>query len=234
MKSQIVGCIFARGGSKGIPRKNIRLLAGKPLIAYAIQTAQQSKLIDRVVVSTDDEEIARVAQEWGAEIPFFRPAELACDDTPEWLAWQHAIRWLQQESESGIGVFVSVPPTAPLRKPEDIDACIRLLLQGEVELVYTVTVADHNPYFNMVVIDEHQYVRLVIPGDQITHRRQDAPTVYDSATVAYVARSDFVLKHTSMFEGRIKAVVVPRERALDLDSELDFKFAEFMLAQQTG
>jgi N-acylneuraminate cytidylyltransferase len=231
VKNGIVGCIFARGGSKGVPRKNIRLLAGKPLIAYAIQAAQSSELIDRIVVSTDDEEIAKVAHEWGAEVPFLRPAELARDDSPEWLAWQHAIRWLQQEGGTGINVFVSVPPTAPLRQPGDLDNCIRLFLQGDVELVYTVTAADHNPYFNMVVLDSEGYARLVIPREQATHRRQDAPTVYDSATVAYVANPGFVLEHRSMFEGRVKTVVVPRERAVDLDSEMDFRFAEFILSQ---
>lgn len=233
MKGSVVACIFARGGSKGIPRKNIRMLAGKPLIAYAIQTAQASELVNRVVVSTDDEEIAAVAREWGAEVPFRRPAELARDDSPEWAAWQHAIRWLQQEGNSPcMEVFVCVPTTAPLREPEDIDACVRMLRQGDVDLVYTVTPSHRNPYFNMVVLDPQGYARLVIPAERATHRRQDAPPVYDSATVAYVARPDFVLGSLSMFEGRVKAVVIPKERAVDLDTESDFSYAEFLIAEK--
>ena len=233
MNGSVVACIFARGGSKGIPRKNIRMLAGKPLLAYAIQTAQASELINRVVVSTDDEEIAAVARKWGAEVPFRRPAELARDDSPEWSAWQHAIRWLQQEgSPPGLKVFVCVPTTAPLREPEDIDACVRVLLQGDVDLVYTVTSSHRNPYFNMVVLDPQGYAQLVIPAEKATHRRQDAPPVYDSATVAYAARPDFVLGSHSMFEGRVKAVVVPRDRAVDLDTESDFSYAEFLISQK--
>ena len=99
MKPYVVGAIFARGGSKGVPGKNLRILAGKPLIAYAIETALASKLIDRVIVSTDDAEIAAVAQQHGAEVPFMRPQELARDDSPEWLSWQHAIRTMESNMQ---------------------------------------------------------------------------------------------------------------------------------------
>ena len=230
MKSNVVGFIFARGGSKGVPRKNIRLLAGKPLIAYAIHTALGSDLIHRVIVSTDDTEIADVAQRYGAEVPFMRPAELARDDTPEWLAWQHAICALEvTEGEPQMDVFVSIPPTSPLRVVEDVDACIQMLLESDADLVYTVRPAERNPYFNMIVIDEAGYARLVIPSERAMHRRQDAPSVYDSTTVAYAARPEFVMNSNSMFEGKVKAVVVPKERSLEIDTELDFKFAEFLL-----
>lgn len=230
MKPYIVGFIFARGGSKGLPRKNIRPLAGKPLIAYAIETALASELIDRVIVSTDDKEIADVAQQYGAEVPFMRPQELARDDSPEWLAWQHAIRILEAiEDEPKMNVFVCVPPTSPLRAVEDVDACIQTLLESDADLVITVKPAERNPYFNMVVLDEAGYARLVIPPDQTTHRRQAALSVYDMTTVAYVARPEFVLSASSMFEGKIKAVIMPAERAVDIDTELDFKFAEFLL-----
>ena len=113
MSMQTLAGIFARGGSKGVPRKNIRLLDGKPLIAYAIETARASRLIDRVIVSTDDEEIAQVAERCGAEVPFRRPPELARDDAPEWLSWQHAIRTVQpQDPALRLGCFVSVPATS--------------------------------------------------------------------------------------------------------------------------
>ena len=234
MKPYVVGVIFARGGSKGVPRKNIRLLAGKRLIAYAIETALASKLIDRVVVSTDDKEIAAVAREYGAEVPFTRPPELAHDDSPERLAWQHAIRTLEAaEGQPKMDAFVSIPPTSPLRAVEDVDACIQTLLESDADIVITVKPAERNPYYNMVVLDKAGYARLVIPADRAIYRRQDTPPVYDMTTVAYAARPEFVLNANSMFEGKVKAVIVPAERALDIDTELDFKFAEFLLGQSS-
>jgi N-acylneuraminate cytidylyltransferase len=234
MKPYVVGAIFARGGSKGVPGKNLRLLAGKPLIVYAIETALASKLIDRVIVSTDNAEIAAVAQQHGAEVPFMRPQELARDDSPEWLAWQHAIRTLEA-AEGGlkIVVFVCIPPTSPLRAVEDVEACIETLLDSDADLIITVKPAERNPYFNMVVLDEAGYAQLALPSEGAIHHRQDAPPVYDITTVAYAARPDFVLNARSMFEGKVKAVVVPAGRALDIDTELDFKFAEFLLAQSS-
>lgn len=230
--SIVVAIIPARGGSKGVPRKNIRSLAGKPLIAYAIETALASDLIDRVIVSTDDAEIANVARQYGAEVPFMRPRQLAQDDSPEWLTWQHAVRMLQAiEGDAKIDVFICISPTSPLRAVEDVEACIQLLLNSDADLVITVKPAERNPYFNMVVLDGAGYARLVIPPERPIHRRQDAPPLYDITTVAYAFRPEFVLSANSEFEGRVKAVVVPAERALDIDTELDFKFAEFLLSQ---
>lgn len=226
-----IAIIPARGGSKGVPRKNIRLLAGKPLIAYAIETALASDLIDRVIVSTDDMEIADVARQYGAEVPFMRPRELAQDDSPEWLTWQHAVRMVwASEGDAKTDAFVCVSPTSPLRAVEDVNSCIRLLLNSDADMVITVKPAERNPYFNMVVLDEAGYARLVIPPGRPIHRRQDAPPVYDITTVAYAFRPQFVLSANSELEGRVKAVVVPAERALDIDTELDFRFAEFLLS----
>jgi N-acylneuraminate cytidylyltransferase len=228
----VVGFIFARGGSKGIPRKNLRLLAGKPLVAHAIQTALRSRHIGRVVVSTEDEEIAAVARQYGAETPFLRPAELATDSAPEWLAWQHAIRAVSAASGGErIDVFVSVPATCPLRWAEDVDACVELLLRGNADAVVTVTDAHRSPYFNMVVLDADQSARLVIPPQNAIARRQDAPRVYDLTTAAYAARPDYVLTAGGIFQGNVKAVVIPPERAVDIDTELDFAFVEFLLQQ---
>lgn len=225
-----VGAIFARGGSKGVPRKNLRLLAGKPLIAYAIETARRSRFISRVIVSTDDLEIANVARYLGAEVPFMRPAELAGDDSPEWLAWQHAVRALEAAgSGPKLDVLVSVPATSPLRTVEDVDACVQALLESDADAVITVTPAERNPYFNMVVLEQGCWARVVMPPDRTIHQRQAAPPVFDMATVAYALRPQFVLKANALFEGRVKAVVVPADRAVDIDTELDLRFAEFLL-----
>ena len=232
MKQYVVAAIFARGGSKGVPRKNIRPLAGKPLIAYAIEAARASRLVDRVVVSTDDTEIADVARAHGAEVPFLRPAELAQDSTSEWLAWQHALRALAGapgQPAPAIDVLVSVPPTAPLRSAADIDACIEKLTGGDADIVITVKPAERNPYFNMVVLDDQQTARRAIVPDRPILRRQDARTVYDMTTVAYAARPSYVLRSSGVFDGKVQAVVIPAERALDIDTELDFAYAEFLM-----
>ncbi len=230
MKPHIVAGIFARGGSKGVTRKNVRLLAGKPLIAYAIKAALASALIDRVIVSTDDREIADVSAAFGAEVPFLRPVELARDDSPEWLAWQHAIRTLDgRDGSPKWDAFVSVPTTSPLRTVGDIDACVSALLAGDADIVITVRPAERSPYFNMVTLDDRGYARLAMPPARDTVRRQDAPVMFDITTVAYAARPAFVLSATSLFQGRVQAVVVPPERALDIDTEFDFRIAEFLL-----
>lgn len=228
MKPYIVGAIFARGGSKGVPRKNIRLLAGKPLLAYAIEAARGVPSVDRVIVSTDDAEIADVARRYGAEVPFRRPAELASDRSPEWLSWQHALRTLAAQDGRRPDVLVSVPTTSPLRTAADVEAAITMLLRTDADIVITVSPAARNPYFNMVELD-NGYARLVktLPGG--VHQRQAAPAVYDITTVAYAARADFVLNAQAIFEGKVQAVVVPAERALDIDTELDFALAEFLL-----
>lgn len=231
MKPNIVAFIFARGGSKGVPRKNVRLLAGVPLIAHSIQQAQSSPIIDRVVVSTDDPEIAEISKQYGAEVPFIRPAELARDDAPEWLAWQHALNAVEAAGAPEVNVFVSLPPTSPMRAVEDIDACVTLLLKGDADVVITVRPGERSPYFNMVTLTSDGEARLVMQSSNVINRRQDAPAVYDVTTVAYAARPDFVRAANSIFQGRVKAVIVPAERSVDIDTELDFKFAEFLLEE---
>lgn len=232
MKPYVVAVVFARGGSKGIPGKNLRMLAGRPLIAYAIEVARATPLIDRVVVSTDDPSIAEVARRWKAEVPFMRPAELARDDSPEWEAWQHAVRTLMESSPGeSLGALISIPTTAPLRAVADVETCIQVLLGSDVDAVITVTPARRNPYFNMVTIEDG-YARPVLSlTDRSIHRRQDAPTVFDMTTVAFAVRPQFVLSSDSLFAGRVKAVVVPESRALDIDTPLDLEFAEFLLAR---
>lgn len=221
--------IFARGGSKGLPGKNIRPLAGKPLIAWSIEHALAVKRIDRVIVSTDSEEIAAVARKYGAEVPFIRPAELARDDSPEWLAWRHALNYLQEKDGVLPTAMVSLPATAPLRSPQDIENCLDEFEKGNADIVITVSEAHRSPYFNMVKTNEDGTVGLVIPPQSAIARRQDAPVVFDMATVAYVVRPEFVMTHNSTFEGRVRAVNVPTERAIDIDTLLDFQIAECLL-----
>ena len=232
-KPTVLGVVTARAGSKGIPGKNTKLLAGKPLIAYTIEAALASGVFDRLILTTDDECAARIARDLGCEVPFMRPAELAADDAPEWLAWRHAVRTLDATGgRRKVDVLVAVPTTSPLRVARDVDACVETLLESDADVVITVTPAARSPYYNMVVLDEG-YARPVIHPSGPLHRRQDAPRVFDMTTVAYAARAGYVVSAEGLFDGKVRAVMVPRERALDIDTELDLEIAEF-LAHRSG
>lgn len=228
----IVALICARGGSLGVPGKNIRPLAGKPLIAWAIEQAKAVSRIDRVIVSTDSEEIAGVARAAGAEVPFLRPAELARNDSPEWMVWRHALAYIKEASRAYPSALVVVPTTAPLREPADIGRCLDEFEKGNADIVITVTDAHRSPYFNMVKENTDGTVALVNPPSQAVTRRQDAPAVYDMTTVAYVARPEFVMTRGGVFDGRVRQVLVPPDRALDIDTLLDFRIAECLMAMR--
>jgi N-acylneuraminate cytidylyltransferase len=223
-----VAFIFARSGSKGLPKKNIKLLAGKPLIAYSIEQALATKRIERVIVSTDSDEIAQIALKFGAEVPFLRPLDLAGDESPEWLSWRHGLEFLRTSTGSWPQTMVSLPPTAPLRVGEDIENCLNEFEKNDSDVVITVTDAHRNPFFNMVKINLDGSVNLVNNMDTKIFRRQDAPILYDVTTLCYVAKPEFVMTHNSIFEGRVKSVYAPTERSIDIDSLLDFKIAEFL------
>lgn len=227
-----VGFIFARSGSKGLPNKNIKLLAGKPLIAYSIEQALATKRIERVIVSTDSNEIAKVALDFGAEVPFLRPYKLATDDSPEWLSWRHGLEYLRTSTGSLPQVMVSLPPTAPLRNNQDIENCLNEFEKNDSDVVITVTDAHRNPYFNMVKTNMDGSVSLVNNMKTKISRRQDAPKLYDVTTICYVAKPEFVLNHNSIFEGKVKSVHIPIDRSIDIDSLLDFQIAEFLKSKE--
>jgi N-acylneuraminate cytidylyltransferase len=228
------GFVFARGGSKGVPGKNLRPIGGEPLVSIAVRLGLAHPLIDRVFVSTDDPCIADAARAVGGEVPFLRPAELATDSVPERLAWRHAIRevcgGLVEGEAPCFDLFVSLPATCPLRAPEDVSAAIERYMRGGADTVITVTDPGAHPAFNMVTPVEGGLVRRYqeLPG--IT-RRQDAPPALELSAVCYVTSPAFVLGADSYFDGRVAAVHVPPERAVDIDTELDLAFAEFLFAR---
>jgi CMP-N-acetylneuraminic acid synthetase len=227
-----VAFIFARSGSKGLPNKNMKLFAGKPLIAYSIEQALTTKRIERVIVSTDSNEIAKVALDFGAEVPFLRPYELATDDSPEWLSWRHGLEYLRTSTGSLPQVMVSLPPTAPLRNNQDIENCLNEFEKDDSDVVIAVTDAHRNPYFNMVKANKDGSVSLVNKMKTKISRRQEAPKLYDVTTLCYVAKPQFVLNHNSIFEGRVKSVHIPIARSIDIDSLLDFQIAEFLKSKE--
>jgi N-acylneuraminate cytidylyltransferase len=229
---QTVAFIFARGGSKGLPGKNIKELGGKPLIAHSIEAGFATPGIDRVIVSTNDASIAKVAKSHGAAVPFMRPSELAGDSSAEWLAWRHAIETVNAQSpENPIGTFISLPCTAPLRNVEDITNCLKRFKVGDVDVVITIREAERSPYFNMVSVNEKGLAQIAIKTGHSFHRRQDVPEIFDMTTVAYVCKPEFILKSNSLFEGKVGAVMIPKERAIDIDTQLDFDMASFLLTR---
>ncbi|MBS4048006.1 MAG: acylneuraminate cytidylyltransferase family protein [Alphaproteobacteria bacterium] len=223
----VIAFIFARGGSKGIPRKNLCLLGDKPLLAWSIDAAVACPGVTRVVVSTDDTEIAAVARQYGAETPFIRPAELSGDRSPEWLAWRHAADFIMSR-DGGFDTFLSVPTTSPLRAIEDLSNCLAAL-DTTCDAVISVTPAARNPYFNIVRQKDDGTVEIAVRSEESFSTRQSTPKMYDITTVAYATRPSYIQSAQSLFEGRVKAVVVPKERSLDIDDVLDLEFARFMI-----
>lgn len=228
----VLGLICARGGSKGIPRKNILPLGGKPLIAWSISIGKECGYIDRLVVSTDDEKIAEVAAAYDAEVPFLRPAELAQDNSPEWSVWQHCLYTLKEKDGFRPDYLAVLPPTSPFRSIEDVQNGLKLLHRGDADIIITVTRASRNPYFNMVELDDRGFAQLSKKPHDSVIRRQDAPIVYDMTTVLYAAQSSYVTKSKGTFQGRVLPLVVPGIRAVDIDTEMDLAFAEFLLAEK--
>lgn len=227
-KLKTVAFIFARGGSKGLPQKNIKMLGNLPLIAHSIKVAKDEGSISEIFVSTDCPDIAAIAKQFGASI-IERPSELASDTVSEWLAWQHGVRQVER-THGKFDTFISLPATSPLRSVEDVRRCLAAL-NSETDLVITVTPATRSPWFNMVKLDAQGLCQLVNDVSQF-HRRQDAPEVFDMTTVAYVTRPAFVLANTGVFAGRVRSVTIPKERAVDIDDMYDFKVAEALIKNE--
>lgn len=219
--------VFARGGTKGLPGKNIKKLAGKPLLNYSIETALAAPSIDKVFVSTDDSDIARIANEAGA-IVIERPSKLATDNSPEWLSWQHAVKWVTENYDQFDG-FISLPATSPLRNVEDVEAAIKQKKKHGADICIAVTPANRSPYFNMVKLNKDGYVSLVNDSKQNITHRQDSPATYDITTVVYVSTPKFILNNYGLFSGSVTCIKVPKSRSVDIDDIYDFMLAEAIL-----
>ena len=217
--------IFARGGSKGIPKKNILPIAGLPLLVHSINLAKGLKEVDRIFVSTDCEEIAEIAVHQKVKV-IKRPMDLAQDDSSEWLAWQHAIKYVESFEEK-FDRFLSLPTTSPLRIKEDIQRCL-LALKQDVDLVLTISKSNRNPWFNMVTRDKSSKLNLIFNEPRI-NRRQDTPPCFDLTTIAYVSRPDYILKSTSMWDGNVHGVEIPSERCIDIDNPFDYSVARLLM-----
>lgn len=226
---RILCTINARGGSKGIPGKNIRELCGLPLIAWSIREARCSAYLDRIIVSSDDEGILAVARAHGAETPFVRPAELARDDTPGVDPVLHAVEALRPEAYDYV---VLLQPTSPLRSVADIDGCIAACLDQAWPCLISVTEAEKSPYY-MFQMDEGGRMSPVIAQERFHTRRQDLPKIYAPNGAVYVARCDWLAQTRSYLTPATRGYAMPRERSWDVDELLDFEICELIL-KKTG
>lgn len=221
----MIAIIPARGGSKGLPGKNVRPLNGKPLIAYAIEAALKAKHIDRVIISTDDEEIARVAVEYGAELPFMRPAKLASDTAMAIDNYIYTIGRLEEEGGKPIDDFVVLQPTSPLRIAEDIDGAIDLFEQKKADSVISYCQEAHPITWHKYLDEEGRFVDIF--DANIKNRQENRVSYYPNGAV-YVFRTAMI-RDRKYYTDKSFAYVMPRTRSVDIDFIEDFEYAEFLL-----
>lgn len=224
--------ICARGGSKGVKGKNFREMLGKPLIAHSIEQAIKSGMFEYVAVSSDSDEILEISSRYGADFTVSRPAEMASDTAAKLPAIQHCVREVEKITGKTFEVLVDLDATSPLRIAEDIAAAVNLLEERRVSNVITGAPARRSPYFNLVEVGEDGVVRLSKPLDKAIVRRQDAPKCYDMNASIYVWRHDSLFVERAIFQEDTLLYVMPEERSIDIDSELDFRFVEFLMRER--
>jgi CMP-N,N'-diacetyllegionaminic acid synthase len=225
----VVATICARGGSKGLPRKNVREFAGKPLIVHSIEQALACPRIQKVYVSTDDDEIARIATGCGAIVPYRRPAELATDGAAKLPVLEHLVQHLEAQGEQ-IATVVDLQPTSPLRTQGDIEAA--LAIANTADLVVTVTEPSHNPYYSLAEVQSDGTLRVSKEAGAV--RRQDVPAAWGLNGSIYVWRRAALARAVKDGFWSISIVpsVMPRERSVDIDGEFDFAMAEWLWHRQ--
>jgi len=225
----ILGHIGARKGSKGVPGKNFRQIAGKPLIDWSLEQLFNSPRIDAVVVSTDDERIYEHALAMGALDIGLRPAHLATDAAPKWGVWQHALEATEEKLGAPVDVFVDLDCTSPLRLSEDLEGALDLFERENPDMVMSVCEARKNPYFNLVEADETGSLHVSKPLPGGVWSRQAAPIVYEHVGVVYVLSPAYLRQAKTIYEGRVIPFVLPPERCLDIDTPFDFRLVEFLM-----
>lgn len=229
----ILATICCRGGSKGVPNKNLRLMHGIPLIGHTIVQAQQSELIADLIISTDSLQIADTAKEFGAKVPFMRPDDLASDSASKWPVFIHALEFYEKEYGVEVEYLVDLDVTVPLKTPLDIDGAIQLALDNpSTEVVITGYEPERNPYFNMMEIREDGLAEIVKKSEKPIVRRQDAPDVYSLSPAAFVIKKSALYNYPHWSKAPCRIFPIPRERAIDIDSLLDFELVEFLMGKK--
>jgi CMP-N,N'-diacetyllegionaminic acid synthase len=236
MTRSLLGVVTARGGSKSIPGKNLKLLRGKPLLAYPIEAARESGVFDRVILSTDDPEIAVTARRLGCEVPFLRPSDLARDDTPHLPVMQHAVAWLDQQEQYRPDFVMILQPTAPLLRASHIRAALALLESSGADSVVGVTsVSSHNHPMRMIRIDATGAATLFVTGEPVRRRigrRQDLPAAWAINGVVYLFRRPVLFApEPSLYGDRSVAYVMAPDVSISIDEPRDWAEAERALDQ---
>ncbi|MDC3141574.1 acylneuraminate cytidylyltransferase family protein [Alphaproteobacteria bacterium] len=231
----IICVIGARGGSKGLPNKNIKLLLGKPLIAWSIETALLVSEISKVIVSTDDKEIAKISLEYGAEVPFIRPPDLSGSEVGKFDVWKHALKNSENYYKTKFDMLVDLDCTNPLRDVSDIKECINKLQKRKllgVDTVFTICNSRKNPYFNMVEYDVSGKLCLSKKLEDKILTRQKAPAVYDHVASIYAILTSQVKNGDSLLSGFAEGYDIGERKSFDIDSEFDFELVEFLMKKK--
>ena len=230
---KVLCTICARKGSKGVANKNVKEILGKPLIAFSIEQALESNLFDKIVVSTDSEEIKKIAKKYGAKCWFFRPAELCKDDSAKIPAIQHALRKSEKKFNCQFDQIIDLDATSPLRNVEDIKKAYKIFLKDGLDNLITGTKSRRNPYFNMIEINNGE-VELSKQLKNTPVNRQLSPQVYDMNASIYIWTRDFLLKENSLFSGRLGFYEMPEDRSIDIDSPLDWEIVKMLMEKKSN
>ena len=232
VKNNMLCTICARGGSKGVKGKNIRLLNGKPLIAHTIEQAKATKLFNHIVVSTDSDDIIAVAKDYGAEVFFKRSHDLSSDSAGKLEVIKDAFMRSESYYNTRFDFLIDLDATSPLRNVDDIANAFSQFLQGGYDNLITAMPSRRSPYFNLVEVDNSGKVALSKPLEKAVLRRQDAPKTYDMNASIYIWKREVILHSNSIFLENTGLYVMPEERSIDIDTELDFEIVEFLLKRK--
>jgi CMP-N,N'-diacetyllegionaminic acid synthase len=227
----VLAIIPARGGSKGLPGKNIKELCGKPLIAWSIEQALGCSNVDRVVVSTDDDQIANISKKYGAEVPFKRPTELAGDTASTISVVFHTIDWLREHEDYLPEYILLLQPTSPLRAAADIEGAIQTLKDKDARAIVSVCETDHHPWWSNILPGDGN-MKDFISSEILNKRRQDLPLFYRVNGAIYLAEMDYLQEHNEFLGPATFAYEMPKNRSVDIDSELDFKLAAWVMEKE--
>jgi N-acylneuraminate cytidylyltransferase/CMP-N,N'-diacetyllegionaminic acid synthase len=242
MKKEILAVIPARGGSKGLPGKNIRLLNGKPLIAYSIEAAFQSKYITRVIVATDSEEIAEVAKKYNAEVPFLRPAKISGDTSHMFLVYKYVASWLLKNENYQADIQCNLLPTTPLRDHTDIDKAMKLMIDTDCDWCFSVNEMEHHPYRAMQILDDTRMKAFFdIPREILWANRQELPPVvrFNGGIMAgktqhILSFDEYNIDNLEFSSTDVRYIKMNQKKSYDIDTVDDFNYIEYLLKKENN
>ncbi len=226
---KILALIPARSGSKGVPNKNIKLIAGKPLLFWTVEAAKKCAWLDKIIVSTDDPKIATLAKQAGAEVPFLRPKELSSDSARMIDVLLHAIDWFEKHGEN-YDLLLLLQPTSPLRSSEDIKNAIMEMSYRSAKAIISVCPTEHPPYWSNVLPPDHSLKHFI--DQAVIRNRQELPEYYRLNGAIYLSDVEYLKKNSGFWGDATFAYIMPVERSVDIDSEIDFKLAEILLKEK--